>query len=167
MTIRPRHYARLFLLDASNDELSTRLTQLRALSSATRQLGQFAAMHARTNELRNLLQELKLDALVVTVVNELATMGKLSWLPSITRTLEAMLVAKKLPVPIQVSLAHDVVSESELKSALEPIFGLISTISVSVNPEQLGGIDVKIADRTLNTRLDDRLKRLRLSLRAD
>ena len=165
MTIRPRHYARLFMLDASNEQLSTRLTELRALSSVTRRLGQFAAMHARTNELQDLLQELKLDALVVTVVNELATTGKLSWLPSISRTLESMLVAKKLPVPIQVSLAHDVVDATALKTALEPILGSISTVEITVDPTQLGGIDVKVADQALNTRLDDRLKKLRLSLR--
>jgi|GEM_PF-4404189 len=165
MTIRPRHYAELLIADADTNLVASRLQQLAAIAAATRQLTSLVTNPATKPAVAKTLKALDIDPLVQSLVMELATVGRLNWLRAIVRAAESKLATQGAAVPAHVTLAHPVISEAQLRTQLTDLLGPVSSIDITIDPNELGGIRAQAADRSFDTRLDHRLHQLRRMVR--
>lgn len=165
MTIRARHYAELLTADATDAVISTRLAQLSAIATVSRQLTRVATNPVTKPMVQQLLSELAFDPFVQSLVGELANTGRLHWVHAIRRAAETKLSAQGAAVPARVTLAHPVAEKAELTKTLTDLLGPISSIDITINPDELGGIRAEAAGRSFDTILDHRITKLRRMVR--
>lgn len=166
MTIRPRHYARLLVEDTPTDALATRIDAITALSVVRQQLAELMVLPSTQDVVAKMLADAGIDELTQSIVTELGITGKLSWLPAIGRSIEQLVAASGQPAVAHVRVARTaVVTDTDVTQALESSLGSIGTVRTQIVPDQLGGITIQVADQRLDAGLDQKLARLRQTLR--
>lgn len=165
MTIRPRHYAQLITADGA-EQAAERVAQLTALASVRRDLAALSGAQSRAT-IGRVLADQQVDELAQSITLDLMDRGRLHWLPAIARTAEQLLADRGEPAVAHITTARsEVVNVEQLKSTLAELIGPIGSVQVTVEPDALGGIRIRIADQALDARLSSRLDRVRTALLA-
>lgn len=165
MTIRPRHYAE-FIIDGPNTLVAQRLDTLMGLAGVSRELSSSLKNPSTRDRVKQLLQDLELDQSIRSLVSELVRTGRVQWLPAITRVAEQLLLERGSVSVARISVADpEAIDHEFLESAVREMTGTQPELRIHTDREQLGGIAIRVADQSLDQRLDHRLNRVRASLR--
>ncbi len=165
MTIRPRHYARLLVEDASSDLIATRIDVLELLAAVRRQLAGLMVLPNMQTIVEKLLGETEVEELTRSIVTEPAIIGQLNWLPAIGRGVEQSAKVNGRSAVAHVRVARtNVITDTEVSHTLEPLLGQIGAVRMQIVPNQLGGIIIQVADQRFDASLDTKLARLRQAL---
>ena len=167
MTLRPRHYARVLIEGEAAETIARRIETLSALADVRRQLAELLTIPTARPAVERTLAELHVDELTQSIVRELSLTGHLDWLPAIRRGAEQLIAATGHSAIAHVRLAHpDLVTDGELSRSLESALGSIGTVRTTIDPNQLGGIIIQVADQRFDAGLARRLSAVRRALRS-
>jgi F-type H+-transporting ATPase subunit delta len=108
-----------------------------------------------------------IDGLVANFLKVVAGNRRLFAVPGMIRSYRETAAAHRGEITAEVTSAHALTAEqeTELKAALKGVTGKDVTIVVTIDPEILGGLIVKVGSRQIDTSLRTKLSTLKLALK--
>lgn len=118
---------------------------------------------ARRNVLREIATRTSMDPQLLNTLLVLADRSRLSQLPDVFDSFEAMAEVKSGKLRAEVTAATELPDAyfAELTAALERVTGQKVTLSRKVDPSLLGGVVTRIGDKVFDGSLKNRLSELR------
>jgi F-type H+-transporting ATPase subunit delta len=109
----------------------------------------------------------KIEGLVGNFLRVVARNRRLFAVPSMITAFRRIAAAHRGEVAAEVTSAHDLSAEQmkELQGSLKEVAGKDVAIKLTVDPEILGGLVVKIGSRQIDTSLRTKLNSLKLALK--
>ncbi|CCQ72365.1 F0F1 ATP synthase subunit delta [Magnetospira sp. QH-2] len=156
------------------------------LDSVAENLAQLQAMFDESAELRRIIQspvisraeqsavmaalveKAEMAELTRNFVGLVAQKRRLAALPRIIRAYQALLAAKRGETTAQVVAAKSLTAKQteSLTATLKKGMGKDVSVDVTVNPDLLGGMIVKVGSRMIDSSLRTKLEQLRLTMKG-
>lgn len=111
---------------------------------------------------------LKLDSLTANFLGVLAANRRLATLPAIIRDFNALAAARRGEISARVTAAHPLSAEQQaaLAAKLKSGLGRDVALDITIDPEILGGLIVRVGSRMIDSSLKTRLDSLGQALKG-